>query len=270
MKIAIVGHGFVGKAVHYGFTHVDNKFFIVDPIYDTSIEDIPVDIDVAFVCVPTPMGDDKKINSFILKDCMRRLIVRLGNDTLIVIKSTVTPDIVGLFTQNKVVYNPEFLTEKSALSDFIKPEFHIFGGSKENTDLLRSMYESHSLCEPCEVFEMSLEEASLAKYAINSYLAMKVTFFNQLYDVAEDIGANFSKVVKAVSKDSRVGSSHTRVPGFDSKRGFGGACFPKDTAALVNFTNKMSLIESVIEINNRYRSMHELDEREKQQNVKYD
>jgi UDPglucose 6-dehydrogenase len=269
MKIAIVGHGFVGKAVHYGFTHINNEFFIVDPIYGTSIEDVPTDVDVVFVCVPTPMRDDKKIDSSILEDCMEKLIQRLDDNALIVIKSTITPDIASSFSNYRVVYNPEFLTERSALSDFIRPEFHIFGGSKENIDVLRNVYENFSLCEPCEVFEMTLEEASLSKYAINSYLAMKVTFFNQLYDVAEDMGANFSKVVKAVSKDSRIGPSHTRVPGFDGKRGFGGACFPKDTSALVNFTDKMTLIESVISINNLYRSAQELDEREKIQNVKY-
>jgi UDPglucose 6-dehydrogenase len=269
MKIGIVGHGFVGKAVQYGFTHVYNEFFIADPIYGTSIKDFPRDLDVVFVCVPTPMGDAGKIDSSILEETIYQLSINTQSHTLIVIKSTVTPDIISKVGYKNVVYNPEFLTERSAYSDFVTPEFHIFGGYDSDIERLRYLYENYSLCRPCPIFEMSFEEASLAKYAINSYLAMKVTFFNQLYDTANDIGVNFSKIVKAVAADSRIGESHTRVPGFDGKRGFGGACFPKDTAALVNFTDKMTIIENVIEINNTYRRSYELDEREKQQNVKF-
>ena len=69
--------------------------------------------------------------------------------------------------------------------------------------------------------------------------------------------------------DSRIGSSHTKVPGFDGKQGYGGACFPKDTLAITKYTNKLTLLEKAIIINNDYRLQYELDDREKEQNVKY-
>jgi UDP-glucose 6-dehydrogenase len=80
---------------------------------------------------------------------------------------------------------------------------------------------------------------------------------------------NFSTIINAVGSDKRIGHSHTRVPGFDGKQGYGGACFPKDTAAFTNYSNKLTLIEKAITINNQYRSQYEKDEREIAQNVNY-
>ena len=117
---------------------------------------------------------------------------------------------------------------------------------------------------------MTVEEASFVKYAINTFLATKVTFFNQLYDAVSQTSANFNKIISVVGADPRIGHSHAKVPGFDGKRGFGGACFPKDTAALLNYTDKMSLLEKVIEINNSYRSSYNKDDRELAQNISYE
>ena len=116
---------------------------------------------------------------------------------------------------------------------------------------------------------MTAVEASYVKYTINAFLATKVTFFNQLYDAVGDEG-NFNKIIRAVGADPRIVTGHTKVPGFDHKRGFGGACFPKDTKAFTEFSDKLSLLERVIEINNEYRSQYEKDEREQAQNIKYD
>tara|TARA_R100000030_G_scaffold10586_1_gene7235 strand:- start:392 stop:745 length:354 start_codon:yes stop_codon:yes gene_type:complete len=116
---------------------------------------------------------------------------------------------------------------------------------------------------------MTPKEASFVKYGINSFLALKVTFFNQLYDSIARQGQTFNKVVKAIGTDSRIGHSHTKVPGPDLKQGYGGACFPKDTAALVNFDEGFTIIEKCIKINNEYRKRYELDDREREQNVNY-
>lgn len=266
MKLGIIGHGFVGKAVEYGFSHPEVDIQIIDPKYGTSINDLN-DRDVTFVCVPTPMGADGSIDSSILEGVMKQLTP--WHAGLIVIKSTITPDLAERFQKREVVYNPEFLREKSAANDFVNPDIHVFGGDPADVDLLDAIYKEYSLCRPCPVFKMTAKEASFVKYAINNFLALKVTFFNQLYDAAVADNANISAIVNAVGADPRIGYSHVRVPGFDGKRGFGGSCFPKDTAALVNFTDKMSLIAKVIEINNQYRSQYETDEREKQQNITY-
>ena len=267
IKIGIIGHGFVGKAVEYGFTHRDVEKHIIDPKYGTTIDNLPSDCDVAFVCVPTPMHD----NGAILKSVVSELHNRFAyGRCLIVIKSTITPEVIGNFAYSGVVYNPEFLAEKSAMHDFVNPQFHVFGGDANDTKYLEAVYNTYSLCNPCHTFHVSHIDASFIKYGINTFLATKVTFFNQLFDVVNDVErANFASIIAAIGSDERIGSSHTKVPGFDGKQGFGGACFPKDCAALFNYDNRLTLLGESIRINNDYRSRYELDEREKEQNVDY-
>ena len=265
MKILIVGHGFVGKAVDYGFSHPNVEKTIIDPKYNNSLDDIdPRDYDCAFVCVPTPMGKNGRIDSSIIDDVLKSLKLA----PLVIVKSTVTPDIVEQWPKH-VVYNPEFLTEKSANEQFIDPPFHILGGGKYYVDIAEDLYKTHSLCNPCPVLKMTAVEASFVKYTINSFLATKVTFFNQLYDVIADTDANFTTIINAVGMDKRIGHSHTKVPGFDGKQGFGGACFPKDTSAFVSYNNKLTLLRRATIINNMYRTKYDLDEREREQNVDY-
>lgn len=273
LKVGIVGHGFVGKAVDYGFTGTEKM--IIDPLYGNDIKDLKkFQPHVTFVAVPTPMGADGSIDSSIVEDTVKYLKHHVMG--LIVIKSTVTPDIVNSLTKGvggeRVIYNPEFLTEKNANEDFINPKMHIFGGHFESTKRLEEIYIQYSLCKPCQVFHMSAPDASFVKYGINCFLASKVLWFNQFYDVVEEFGGNFGKIVNAIGTDPRVTDSHTRVPGFDGKRGYGGACFPKDTAAFANFASGLdpfTVLEHVIDKNNAYRVNYEKDEREKAQNVKY-
>jgi UDPglucose 6-dehydrogenase len=135
---------------------------------------------------------------------------------------------------------------------------------------MHEVYEKFSLCQVAPVFNMSLEEASLVKYGINSYLAAKVLWFNEFYDVVQKNGSNYRSVINALSNDPRIGNSHTQVPGFDGRRGFGGACFPKDTKALAAYSGgTMKTLAAVIEKNNTYREAYELDAREKEQNVNF-
>lgn len=274
IKIGIIGHGFVGKAVSYGFTHRDVQQFIVDPQCGTTIDSLPIDCDVAFVCVPTPMGNDGRIDASILKSVLSELHNRFSyglKRCLFVIKSTVTPDVIGDFAYDGVVYNPEFLAEKNAAYDFVNPQFHVFGGFEDDTSYLENVYKKYSLCSPCKTFHVSHVDASFIKYGINTFLATKVTFFNQLFDsVNNEPKANFAQIIAAIGTDNRIGSSHTKVPGFDGKQGFGGACFPKDCTAIFKYDNSLTLLQESIRINKEYRSKYELDEREKAQNVNYE
>lgn len=270
MKMLIVGHGFVGKAVDYGFSHPKVEKTIVDPKYNIHLKDVDVkQFGIVFVCVPTPFGSDG-IDSSILDDVMSYLIPKEPQEwPTVVIKSTVTPDVISKYDKSFIVYNPEFLTEKSANEQFISPQFHVFGGNPMTTQIVSKIYDKYSLCNPCPVMHMTLEEASFVKYTINSFLAMKVTFFNQLYDAIGEANADFTTIIKAVGLDERIGPSHTRVPGFDGKQGYGGACFPKDTSAFTKYSNKLTLLEECIKINNDYRSQYELDDREREQHVNY-
>lgn len=268
MNILIVGHGFVGQAVHYGFSNYPVD--VVDPKYGTELPgNGGEDYDVIFVCVPTPMGEEGYCDTSILDSVIDNL--KCGSKPLIVIKSTVPPKQISskYGWRQRVVYNPEFLTERSAAEQFVDPQFHIMGGGKQDCEELAEIYEKHSLCNPCPVHIMTMEQASFVKYAINSFLAMKVTFFNQLFDCVKQRYQEYEPIVKAVGSDKRIGHSHTKVPGFDRKRGYGGACFPKDTSAFIKEFPQLTLLEECVKINNQYRSEYSLDEREKEQHVNY-
>lgn len=268
LNLAIVGHGFVGKAVDQGF---DALTQLIDPIYNTSVSDIDSRKDIVFVCVPTPMSDDGAIDSSIVEN----VIEELGKQDhgMIVLKSTVLPTIVEKFSKlyDNFIYNPEFLTERNYADDFVNPPMHIFGGPRDLAELLLEYYNVYSKCKPCPVHFMTAKEASFVKYTINSFLATKVAWFNELYDLMGNHGVEYDTVLDAVLDDSRIGSSHTKVPGPDGKRWFGGACFKKDVAALVNFASddEMNILKMANLVNNRGRILYELDERELAQNVNF-
>lgn len=271
MKLGIVGHGFVGKAVDYGFNKEVTKC-IIDPKYGTILDElIMFDPDVVFVCVPTPMGANGAIDASIVENTVN--FIKENVRGIIVLKSTVIPEVINRLTSGedgyRVVYNPEFLTEKAANEDFVNPSLHVFGGQSDVTKMLEGYYAKHSSCKPCPAFHMSAIEASFVKYGINSYLATKVLWFNQFYDIIEKNGGNYNNVVNAMIADERVGKSHTTVPGYDGKRGFGGACFPKDTSAFLNFDSSFTVLAEVIKANNAFRSKYEKDSRELEQNITY-
>ena len=272
MKILIVGHGFVGKAVDYGFSTTNVEKTIIDPKYDTRIEDVDVwSYNFVFVCVPTPMSANGSVDSSIIDNVLNALYKDAPENyqRIVIIKSTIPPNVVENYNHPSIVYNPEFLTEKSANEQFIDPQFHVIGGHPQATQNVAMLYNNFSLCNPTKIHLVGIKEASMIKYAINTFLATKVTFFNQLYDVAKENGIDFTSVIKVVGEDERIGHSHTKVPGFDGKQGFGGACFPKDCSAFVSYNNKLTLLDKVIKINNSYRTKYTLDEREIEQNVNY-
>lgn len=269
INIAIVGHGFVGKGVEYGFA--ENNLQIIDPaLYGNSVDNVNKDTVVSFVCVPTPFGENGEINASIVVDVVEKLLK--NNDGLVVIKSTVIPSIVDQLSakSKRVIYNPEFLTERNAQMDFINPPMNIFGGNPNATKWLEEIYQTNSKCKPAPSYHMTALEASFVKYGINSFLATKVLWFNQYKDLVDAHGGNYDTIIKAIGADPRIGASHSQVPGPDGRRGYGGACFPKDTNALAAFGGDMvSLLALAIEKNNEYRSQYELDDREKEQKVVY-
>jgi UDPglucose 6-dehydrogenase len=277
--MGIIGHGFVGKAVEYAFTHDMIEHYLVDPKYDTSIDDLIEDRpDVVFVCAPTPMSDSGFVDASIVEDAVLKLMHH--TDALVVVKSTVTPDIVdriynSIATEDfdRFVYNPEFLTEKSACEDFVNAKFHVLGGTDSACNDLANIYEIFSNCSSTTFYRMSACEASFVKYGINSFLATKLTFFNQFKDLVSSFDCSYNVISRAIGADERVGIGHTRVPGPDRKKGFGGACLPKDTTALLKFSESrdevFSLLENVLTINAKYRKLYELDEREKVNNITF-
>lgn len=272
IRIGIVGYGFVGQAIDYAFTSTAVEKFYVDPKLGTTIDDlIEFDPQYTFICVPTPMRDDGTVEDGLVRDAVEDLINR-NNENVVIIKSTITPDSVSslVIEQNRVCYNPEFLTEKNAKADLVMADYHIIGGDLWLCERVADLYRQYSMCMTNDFYFMSATDASFVKYASNSFLAMKVTFFNQLHDSVTKFGSNWSLVSSALARDKRIGRSHTVVPGYDGKRGYGGACFPKDTLAFIKFDEDLTLLEKCVIINNDYRKQYELDDREKINNVNYE
>ena len=278
LKIAIVGHGFVGKATDAGFVKSVDKF-IVDPYLNTTIDNL-VDFkpEIIFVCVPTPMGNDGSQDYSIVKTVITELKSKCA-DAIKVIKSTVLPSTLNEMHKidNNIIYNPEFLREKHANEDFINSEMLIFGGDKDNAKIVSQAYTERSNCKTTNHIFTDLETASLIKYSINTFLATKVIFFNEIFEIFNKLGVSDSweDITKVIAMDKRIGESHMNVPGHDDRKGFGGACFPKDCLALAKYSidldSKMNLLTKAIKINNPMRSSYEeLDERESVQNVSFD
>jgi len=281
LSLGIIGHGFVGKAVEFGFDTENVEKFIVDPLHNTTIDDmfnhfIP---DIVFIAVPTPMGEDGSINSSIIESVFHGL-AKQKKKTIAVVKSTVTPNVITGLEKiyDRVVYNPEFLTERNANEDFIHSDFLILGG-KIVSDLVKvkNIYEDYSKCDSFEVYYTDLEAASMVKYTMNCFMAAKVLFFNQIHSIYRASGSltPWDQFVDIIKADKRMGTTHMDVPGPDGRFGYGGACFPKDTAALVryasNINNPFTALEEVIQANQRIRNQYtELSDREKEQNVKFD
>ena len=278
LKIGIVGHGFVGKATDWGFSENTNKF-IVDPKNGTNIDQLAeFNPELIFVCVPTPMGENGTQDSSIIEAVVQELSAKC-QESIIVIKSTVLPSILEKIekTNNKIIYNPEFLREKHANEDFMSSEMIIFGGDKDIASQVSKFYLDHSRCKTTQHIFLDISSASLVKYSINSFLATKVLFFNEIHDVFNKLKNNddWKTFIETVSLDKRIGESHMDVPGHDGKKGFGGACFPKDTSALLKYAQDIGVDLDVLKIainkNNKIRSQYtELDAREKEQNVSFD
>lgn len=278
LKMGIVGHGFVGKATDFGFNKKITKL-IIDPKYNNSIRDLVVfKPEIIFVCVPTPMLSNGFQDSSIVTEVISE-ITDLIPETLIVIKSTITPNVIEKLKNlnRNIVYNPEFLREKHANYDFENTKILILGGEKEDCKKVVSIYKNHSICKTENFHIVDLATASFIKYSINTFLATKVIYFNELYNLFSEIETNDSwqKVIDIISRDERLGSSHMNVPGHDGKRGFGGACFPKDSIALIKFAESMqidlSVLKSAVRTNNQIRTTYnDLDDREKEQNISYD
>jgi UDPglucose 6-dehydrogenase len=253
--------------VDHGFTR-DIQKFIVDPKHNSTntIEDlITFNPDAVFVAVPTPQLESGECNTDILEGVMQKLNTSKG--LLVIVKSTVPAyklqSIKEQCVDLRIVYNPEFLTEKNYIDDFVNPAMHVFGGVNADTDAVEKLYLEHSDCKECPVYKTDLITASMVKYCINSFLATKVTFMNEMYDVLKAAkGADWNTFTDIIANDPRIGKSHMRVPGADGLRGYAGSCFPKDTAALAWFAREIlntpfTQLDTSIAINNTLRKKNQ-------------
>lgn len=239
MRVGVIGAGFVGSALLNALK--DCQVLVCDPQKsDLCIEDmVEARPDLIFICVPTPSAPDGSVDAAIV----REVVGKIPPDLLIVVKSTVTPDhLLALGEGRRLVYNPEFLTQRSANRDFIKPDSLIFGGGIEDCRFVQKFYRDNTKVHNCPVFITDIATASLVKYTLNCWFAIKVSFLNEIYRLHQQVaGTTWEEFASILAGDSRVGPTHLQVPGPDGQFGWGGACFPKDTAALLMFAAKQGL-----------------------------
>jgi UDPglucose 6-dehydrogenase len=219
---------------------------------------------VVFIAVGTPPADDGSADLNYVEEAARQIGSLIDKYTVIVNKSTVplgtgrkVTDWVKeeLLKRRKkiefdVVSNPEFLREGSAVYDFTHPDRVVIGSENERAlKIMKEVYRSLYLNET-PFIETNLESAEMIKYASNAFLAVKITFINEISNLCEKTGANVRDVAKAMGKDGRIGSKFLH-PG----PGYGGSCFPKDTKALAKIgrdNNEIqNIVETTIEINEK-------------------
>jgi UDPglucose 6-dehydrogenase len=241
MKIGIIGNGFVGQATYLlknkAITIVayDKDPLLCEPLGLKLID--MIDCEIIFISVPTPMSPDGSVYTKIVSQVVDDLR-NLKYSNFIVVRSTVPP---GVCDDLGVYFMPEFLTEKNFQQDFISNPLWIYGLQGKETD---SLFKEKitQLIETCHqhgcIQSNSLEfvknkEAEMIKYFRNTFLAIKTSYCNEIFQMCQTAGIDYEKVNKLGAQDTRIGPSHTLVPGPDGKFGFGGTCFPKDTHGLL-------------------------------------
>ena len=249
-KVGIVGAGFVGSAIAEAMDHGFCGLTIVDPAkgYNNTYQDL-LDCDGVFVCVPSPQSDDGTCDTSILEDVLSNL-AKINYQGVIISKCTAPPDVYEQLNDlyPNLIHAPEFLTAANAKSDYINGKFAMIGGrvgiyQREAERLIRI---GQGLLGD-NVVHCTIGEASLAKYTINCFMSTKVIFMNELYQLAQAMNLNYDNIAAMVKMDHRIGSSHLQVPGPDGSFGFGGACFPKDTSAMLKFAEQYNTPLNVLD-----------------------
>jgi UDPglucose 6-dehydrogenase len=250
-KVGIIGYGFVGKAVYASYHNGLNITMsdVIDPLVPeaTGSYETLNNKDAVYVCVPSPQSADGSCDVSILLDVMSKL-KQINFGGVIISKVTAPPSVYTKLSEEfgNLVYVPEFLTAVNAVNDYLNTKNHIIGGKTRAyvsfaEQILRDVF-------PWASFRnCSIEEASTIKYAVNCFLSTKVMFFNELKELCDMNGSNFDLVTGMMKLDERIGRSHMQVPGPDGSLGFGGACFPKDTSALLTYAKENNIILSVLQ-----------------------
>lgn len=249
MKIGIVGFGVVGQAIGDQFNRTMAVFDRLEPF---SSKDCKSDIqgcDIVFVCVGTPGLPDGSCDVSAVEEVCSWI------KPPICIKSTVpvgTTDRLIADTGKKICRSPEYIGETAWHDSSWAPV--IVGGDPEACKLTIRAYQEVLGPEP-RYIQTTAKAAELAKYMVNCFLATKVSFVNQFYDIAESCGIDFNELRELWLADPRMGRSHSMVT---EERGYGGRCLPKDMSAMIEFCRAMgdsaTLLEAVSEFNQAVRS----------------
>jgi UDPglucose 6-dehydrogenase len=283
-RIAIIGTGYVGLTTGACFAHLGHEVICADideakveqlnrgeiPIVEHRLDELVTeglrtgnlrfvlgaanavtDCEIAFLCVPTPQGDDGSADLSYVEAAAAEIAPVLPYEAIVVNKSTVpvgstkVVDRVMKRPDVRVVSNPEFLREGSAVDDFLNPDRVVVGADDRAAAIaVGALYDKVR----AQIIVTDPASAETIKYAANAFLATKLSFINAIAAICEGVGADVNDVVVGMGYDKRIGTEFLR-PG----PGWGGSCFPKDSRALLKIANeagyRFDLLAGVITVN---------------------
>ena len=253
LKIGIIGLGTVGETVKYWFKKEKYPLFLYDK-YKKIGSSIEVNkAEVVFICVPTPYHEkgDGYDDSAVIE-----ALNNLSSSKIVVIKSTILPGSTKRFQkeflQHKILFNPEFLRYKTALKDFLYPNRQIIGYTPKSKRFAKRILNILPKAPYQKI--IPAKEAEMVKYFGNCFLALRVIFANQIYDLCQAFGVNYDIVKEVAGYDPRIGHSHFNIFQ-DGYRGYSGPCLDKDVKTLIQFAKfhkvKLSLLEAMDKINEK-------------------
>ena len=245
IKVGIIGCGHVGTAMKQLFV---NAYLFDEPKKIGTRDELNM-CDLSFVCVPTPMAQDGSCDTTIVEQ-----VLGWDDTPIIFIRSTVPIGFTERMkkkTGKKIIFQPEYYGEtiEHPFADLKNQRWITLGGDKDDSEIVVSAYQK-VLTSDLFINMVDSKTAELAKYMENCFFATKVTFCNEFYDLAMQMGVNYTELRETWLLDPRMGRSHTFV--YSDNRGYGGACLPKDISAIVYQGEKvcdMTLLKSVIEKN---------------------
>lgn len=255
MIIGIIGNGFVGNATYQlKCDQIQVLAYDINPKLRNPPEIILNDMkkcDIIFISVPTPMSPDGSCYLEIVRSVLDDL-KNIHYNGFITIRSTVP---VGTCNDLCCYFMPEFLTEKNYIDDFINNKdwiFGLLGDSIKDAKFINIITELFTIAynNDCIKYNnlhfVTNKEAEMIKLFKNCFLASKISFCNEIYEFCQTKQINYENVRKIACLDTRIGDSHTKVPGHDGLKGFGGTCFPKDMSNLRNEIHNIGLKSYII------------------------
>lgn len=281
-SVNIIGYGFVGSAIGYLCKKNNITFNVCDlnnkqDEYQFKTNDVfelvkhseaENETNFYFIAVPTPANEDYTPNISIVDNVLDQLDKNATKTTYAIIKSTLCPgscqEFYDKYKNIKVILCPEFLRESSYQDDIYNAQFVLLGVAKDEVYahlgyddvilLFRDLY-CHNIDIP--VYVKSYEECELFKYTLNVFLAVKVWYFNEIYEVCDKLGVQYDSLKTLFRLDGRIGKYGIEVPGPDGKFGYGLSCLPKETKGMMSLQGSLgidnNIFKHIIARNNLFR-----------------
>lgn len=251
-RVGVIGYGYVGRSTIHALKGVVDVAWH-DPAHTGShaLPELVQGSDALYVCVPTPMSVTGATDVGVVHEVVAQL-AEFETPAPVLFKSTVPPGTTEDLSQRwpglSLVFTPEFLRERHHLEDAAAPSHVVLGWSRgidaATRGKVRELYARRFRDTP--TVELAATEAELLKYTANALFGVKVSFANEMAELAARLGVDWGTVRKALVLDPRVGDGHLGVPGPDGLRGFGGSCLPKDMSSLLAVASSVGVDLDVV------------------------